>query len=107
MPKTKHTSESLFVQRSSHSDSTGGFDWAIVNNQQDIIAECYEHVNYSKNRKVSFKTMPARSNALIFAAASDLLAACIKVIETHSPELDEDMRIQIIAAINKAEGASK
>ncbi len=77
-----HTTGPLFVKRASRPDNTGAFDWAIINDKQEIIAECFTHVDYSKDETRLFEIMPARANALLYAAAPDLLEACEFALET-------------------------
>jgi hypothetical protein len=68
----KHTPGPWSVVGPSKPDNTGGRDYAILA-QQKIIAEAYERVGPNDDR-------PAYENALLIAAAPDLLAAAFSSV---------------------------
>jgi hypothetical protein len=57
------------IKRSIAPDSTGGFDYAIYDQNQFIIAECFEHVGRTKDE---FEVAPAESNAKLCAEALNI-----------------------------------
>ena len=71
---SEHTPGPLRAIKALKPDNAGGFDWAVVDQDENIVAEAFEHVG--KDPKTGRFTMrPARANAFLYAAAPDLLEA--------------------------------
>lgn len=69
MSEAIHTPGPLTVRRARVSDSVGGTDWAVVDAENRVIAECFEIVDVGRERR------PAEANATLFAASPKLLRA--------------------------------
>ena len=94
MNKPKFTPGPLTIKRSLSSDNTGGYDYAIIDEAGQIIAETYEHVGVGRELGAVYDKRPARANAVLFAAAPDLYEAL----------LDPDNKEKREAALAKARG---
>lgn len=73
MADAKHTPGPLKASRAKWPDNTGGYDWAVANGENHIVAEFFEHVAHDGTG--GYVTLPAQANAATYVAASDLLTA--------------------------------
>jgi hypothetical protein len=72
-----HTPGPWQISGPSKPDNVGGRDYAVLDEQTKIIAECYEKVGPSDTR-------PAYANARLIAAAPELLQACKELVDIAS-----------------------
>jgi hypothetical protein len=88
-------------------DNTGGRDYCVMDSDGKIIAEVFEHVGFSDDRK-SYATRPAYDNANLIAASPrmyEALQAALPFIVGALAFVDCKKQIaQIEAALNLAEG---
>lgn len=75
MSEGKHTPGPLIVHRAPKADNTGGFDYCVVDSDEKIIAEFFEHVGFLDKLKKSYSVRPALANATLYAAAPEMLEA--------------------------------
>ena len=103
---TQHTPGELTFRRATRPDNTGGYDYAIVDAENKIIAETFAHVDYATGATSVYEERPAESNARLFAAAPDLYEA-LQRVKNWSNEHDF-LPLRLVLAINtalaKAEG---
>jgi hypothetical protein len=98
----EHTKAPWKVKKSKEPDNTGGYDYAIIDSQEKIIAETFEHVGKTKN---GYEKRPAEANAKLISAAPELLEALKNVIKFWESGCFIDAEIeQAKQAIKKAEG---
>jgi len=72
--QTKYTLGPWHARGPSQPDNTGGRDWCVLDDDGKIIAECFEHVGFSDDRK-TYAVRPAEANAHLIAAAPEMLEA--------------------------------
>jgi hypothetical protein len=59
----------LKIDRAARPDNTGGYDYAVSDENNHIIAEFFEHVG--KDRDGNYMKMPAREYAELFLKAME------------------------------------
>ena len=101
----KHTPGPWFINRARKPDNTGGYDYAIDEGHEKILAETFEHVGWQDNSKKEYEKFPAEANARLIAAAPELLEACKAALMELSGLSNGKECIQLKQAIAKAEGA--
>lgn len=73
--KIEHTPALWHILKAARPDNVGGYDYAILDQDGNILAEAYEIT--AQNVK-----QPARTNALVMAAAPELLAFVLMFVRT-------------------------
>ena len=109
--QTKYTLGPWHARGPSQPDNTGGRDRCVLDDDGKIIAECFEHVGFSDDRK-TYAVRPAEANARLIAAAPELLDVVVAYRLHHKLMLqiadDVDCPCQICKlaeeAIRKAKG---
>ena len=76
MTDSKHTSEPWTVVKAKRPDNTGGYDYAIADSDDNIIAEVFQNVGYADKEKKIYNQRPAKANAHLIATSPELLEAC-------------------------------
>ena len=71
---TKYTLGPWHARGPSQPDNTGGRDWCVLDDDGKIIAECFEHVGFSDDRK-TYAVRPAEANAHLISTAPEMLEA--------------------------------
>lgn len=74
----QHTKGPWRFYKAHSADNTGGWDWAIVDSENKVIAESFEHVG--RESSTVFDKRPAEANACLIAASPALLEACEAVL---------------------------
>lgn len=97
-----HTPGPWETRRSRTPDNTGGYDYAIVDKDKQIIAEAFEHTD---KESCDFVKAPVEANARLIAAAPDLLSACKEALSAFYQNDIEDAKSALKMAIAKAEGS--
>lgn len=77
----EHTKGPFKISRSLHPDNTGGYDYAVADSENLIVAEFFEHVAHDGNG--GYVKLPAKANAELYVAAPDLLAVLTEAL-THA-----------------------
>lgn len=73
--KSPYTPGPWRAERAKRPDNTGGFDYAIADQDNQIVAECFEHTGYAGGTDRQYIIQPVQANAQLVAAAPDLLEA--------------------------------
>ena len=104
--QTKYTLGPWHARGPSQPDNTGGRDWCVLDDDGKIIAECFEHVGFSDDRK-TYAVRPAEANAHLISTVPEMLEA----LETVAPFLvgfatveERNARAKLQAAVRKAKG---
>jgi len=85
-------------------DNTGGYDFAITDKDNNIIAEVFEHTGFLDDAKTVFKKEPVQAHAALIASAPELLEALerlIRICEAYNGLEAKKAR----AIVEKAKGA--
>ena len=115
--QTKYTLGPWHARGPSQPDNTGGRDWCVLDDDGKIIAECFEHVGFSDDRK-TYAVRPAEANARLIAAAPEMLEAleqvardagleasvCSKNDDTHGLRSWCELQRGVSEVIRKAKG---
>lgn len=98
---TKHTSEPWTVVKAKRPDNTGGYDYAIADSDDNIIAEVFQNVGYADKEKKIYNQRPAKANAHLMAASPEMFAT-LKAIA--GLKITRELENRIYSAIAQAEG---
>lgn len=79
---SEFTKGPLKVFRAKHPDNTGGYDYAVMDADDKIVAEFYEHVGHDGNG--GYTRLPAIFNATLYVGASDMYAALGNLLELRT-----------------------
>lgn len=71
----KHTPGPWKESRAKERDNTGGWDYAILDGNNKIIAEAFENVGFASGSTVIHDFRPVEANARLIASAPELLEA--------------------------------
>ncbi len=85
-----HTPGLFVIVRSPKPDNTGGFDYAIMDENDRIVAEVFEHVGEGAP-ELGYEKRPAYENARLFADAPLLLAEVERLTQKNA-DLRNDLR---------------
>lgn len=83
--------------KSKRPDNTGGYDYAVVDENHKIIAEVFEHVDFG--RKKVYENRPVRANARLIAAAPDLYGALEAFLISEKQLRDAGWKVECDAAL--------
>ena len=82
-----HTPGPWIYHRSKQPDNTGGYDYAITDSQNKIIAETFQNVDYASHDGKVYNQRPAEANARLIAAAPELFAILSELLENEEVEI--------------------
>ncbi len=102
----RHTLGPWHARGPSQPDNTGGRDWCVLDDDGKIIAECFEHVGFSDDRK-TYAVRPAEANAHLISTVPEMLEALIAVMDVipfATNPIDSEIHQRAYAVIRKAKG---
>jgi len=110
--KAGHTPGPLKVTRAHRPDNTGGYDYAVSDSENHVVAEFFEHVGHDGYGR--YVKLPAQANAQLYVAAPDLLeaiglarAVLLGIRDVHKLSSIDTALSYIDPAISLATGGAK